>query len=69
MVSAQMMDNDITVLMNLDRSVTPNKPRDIIIESKKLYAIVESYFQEMYRLSIPILINGRLNQINYHKYL
>jgi low affinity Fe/Cu permease len=69
LVSAQIIDDHLVMLMNLDRSVTPNKPRDIIIESQKVCFIVESYYNEMYSHSIPILVNGLLINENYSKYL
>lgn len=69
MVSAQVIDNNVSILMNLDKSVTPNKPRDIIIDSVKISLVIESYYSEMYKNSIPIITNGKVNKENESRFL
>jgi hypothetical protein len=68
-VSIQIFDDSKAVLVNLDSSDSSLKSRDIIIESKQLNQIFESYYDRILKKAIPIVENGKLNIDNYRKYL
>lgn len=68
-VSIQIFDDSKAVLVNLDSSDTSLKSRDIIIDSKELNQIFESYYDRILKKATPLVENGKINIINYRKYL
>lgn len=68
-VSIQIFDDSKAVLVNLDSSDSSLKSRDIIIDSKELNQIFESYYDRILKKSTPLVENGRINIDNYRKYL
>jgi hypothetical protein len=69
LVSTQVFDDGVAILMNLDRSISPNRPRDLVVQSKKVLPIFDSYYQEMYRRATPLVSNGEVENGNLSKYL
>lgn len=67
--SIQIFDDSKAVLVNFDSSDSSLKSRDIILDSKKLNQIFESYYDRILKKAIPIVENGKLNNDNYRKYL
>ena len=69
LVSAQLIDDDKCILMNMDRSTSPNRPRDLVFESHKVANIVDSYFNDMFSRAVPLLENGTPRAEHVEKYL
>lgn len=68
LMSAQVIDDDIAILMNLDPSSSLNKPRDIVIESKTIVEIVEKYYDDMFLKAVPVVSNGKLHTDNAKRF-
>ena len=69
LMSAQVIDDDLSILMNLDTSSSLNKPRDIIVESKNIVSIVEKYYEDMFSKAIPLMVNGIAHVGNVQRFL
>lgn len=68
-VSVQIIDQNFTVLINLNQSDIILGYRDVVIESDELTSIFEVYYGQIYNSSIDILSHGKIIKSNYDKYL
>ena len=68
-LSAQVIDDDIAIFMNLDSAITPKKPRDIIFESKIVAGIVDLYYASLFAKARIIVENGKIIGNNYKELL